>query len=146
MNAINHFEKFRGEYIDFVRTLASDLNHPEDENKVGRVLRAVLHTLRDRLTVQQSFHVLAQLPMFLKLDFIEGWKYHEKPIKYSSIEEFTEAVKEEQSLLGERNFDWEESTEEIVNTVFNSLKKYLDEGTFQKIYIEFPASLHPLLE
>jgi len=144
MNPVTHFDKFRSEYNEFLNSLAFELDHPEDLHKVNRAFRAVLHTLRDRLTIPQSFHVMAQLPMFIKLDYIEGWKYHEKPIKYDTIEEFNLAVREEQGRLGERDFDWDESTGEIVNIILASLKKYLDEGTIQNIFAEIPPALHSL--
>ena len=144
MNTKIHFDKFISEHNEFISSLSHELNNHDNEKKVIHVLKAVLHTLRDRLTMQQSFHVLAQLPAILKLYYIEGWKYHEKPIKFDSIEAFSEAVKEEQYRLGERDFNWEKSTAEIVNIVLASLKKYLAEGTVQNIFAELPPSLHSL--
>lgn len=144
MNPSTHFDKFLGEHNEFIRKLSVDLKHPEDENKVVHVLKAVLHTLRDRLTIPQSFHVLAQLPMFLKFYYIDGWKYHERPVKFDSIEAFSTAVKQQQYELGERDFNWEKPTSEIVNIVLASLKQYLDEGTMQNIFAELPPSLHAL--
>lgn len=144
MRPDTHFEKLINEQHEFIDRLAHALNHPDDTKRVIRALKAVLHTLRERLTIQQSFHMLAQLPAFLKLYYIEGWKYPEKPVKLGSIEEFCKRVKEMQSHFGEREFSWEKSTEEIVNIILASLKKYLDDGTIQHIFAELPTALHPL--
>lgn len=144
MNLTLHFDKFISQHNEFIYSLAYDLNHPENPNRVTRVLRAVLHTLRERLTIQQSFHILAQLPAFLKLYYIEDWKYLEKPIKYDSIEAFSKAVEQRQYHLGERDFNWEKSTDEIISIALSSLRKYLDEGAMQNIFAELPSSLHPL--
>jgi uncharacterized protein (DUF2267 family) len=144
MNLTTHYNKFISEHDEFIKELAKELNHTEDPNKVNRVLRAVLYTLRNRLSTQQSFHILAQLPGFLKLYYVDGWKYRIKPHRYDSIEEFTDAVKNEQYHLGERDFNWDRSTEEIVNIVFLSLEKYLDQGTVQNILAELPPALHAL--
>lgn len=137
-------EKFISEQNEFMKQLSSNLGHSESEKQVERVLRATLHILRDRLSIQQSFHLLSQLPAFLKLIYFEGWKYHEKPSRVRSIDEFKEAVKDEQYHLGERDFDWNESTEKIVATVIDTLKKYISEGEISDILSDMPSELHPL--
>jgi uncharacterized protein (DUF2267 family) len=137
-------EKLIAEQNEFLRELSENLGHREDEKQVKRVLRATLHILRERLTIQQSLHLMAQLPAFLKLMYVEGWKYHEKPMRFRTVEDFKEAVKEEQFQLGERDFDWNESTEKIISVVIESLKKYLSPGEISDILAELPSELHPL--
>jgi uncharacterized protein (DUF2267 family) len=144
MNSMNHFEKYDSERNEFLKELSENLNHPENPDQVERVLRAVLHILRERLSIQQSFHLLSQLPVFLKLLYIEGWKYHEKPVRIRSLEKFKEAVKDEQFKLGERDFDWTASTEKIMNTILTSLRKYLSHGEILDVLATLPAELHPL--
>ena len=46
--------------------LADELGRPGDRRHAFRVLRAVLHALRDRLTVDAAAHLGAQLPEFLR--------------------------------------------------------------------------------
>src|SRR5207253_965740 len=46
-----------------------------------QALRAVLQTLRDRLSLEQSAHLSAQLPMLLRGLFFEGWKPAPTPVK-----------------------------------------------------------------
>lgn len=45
----------------------------DDRRLAYRMLRAYLHTLRDRLTVDASAHFAAQLPTLLRGVFYEGW-------------------------------------------------------------------------
>ncbi|TDQ45980.1 DUF2267 domain-containing protein [Actinorugispora endophytica] len=45
----------------------------DDRRIAYRMLRAYLHTLRDRLTVDTSAHFAAQLPTLLRGVFYEGW-------------------------------------------------------------------------
>jgi uncharacterized protein (DUF2267 family) len=144
MNSLTHFEKYLAERNEFLKELGQNLNHPNDLNQVERVLRSVLHILRERLTMQQSLHLLSQLPVFLKLLFIEGWKYHEKPIRIHSLEEFKEAVKQEQFKLGERDFDWNTSTEKIINIILTSLRKYVSHGEILDLLATLPSELHSL--
>lgn len=144
MSHIN-FNKFAEEANGFINELAEELGHPENQEQTLIVLRAVLHTLRDRITISESFDVISQLPMILKGIYVEQWKYHEKPEKFSTIEEFKNEVKERQHLYGETRFNWDMPTEEIIAKTFNKLRKYLDEGQLRHIEDQMPAELKPLI-
>ena len=51
-----------------------------------KALRAVLHTMRDRLALNDAVHFAAQLPMFLRGLFYDGWEPAKVPVKMSSTE------------------------------------------------------------
>lgn len=51
-----------------------------------RVLRAWLHIVRDRLTVDSAAHFGAQLPELLRGVFYEGWVPSRVPVRYDSAE------------------------------------------------------------
>jgi uncharacterized protein (DUF2267 family) len=58
-----------------------------------KALRAVLQTMRDRLPLNDAVHFAAQLPMFLRGLFYEGWEPSQVPIKMPR-EEFLAAIQE----------------------------------------------------
>jgi uncharacterized protein (DUF2267 family) len=58
----------------------------EDRRIAYRVLRAWLHTLRDRLTVEAAAHLAAQLPDLIRGVFYEGWSPSHVPQKYDAHE------------------------------------------------------------
>lgn len=53
-----------------------------DRRLAYRVLRAWLHCLRDRLTVEAAAHFAAQLPELLRGVFFDGWNPATVPQKY----------------------------------------------------------------
>lgn len=56
----------------------------EDRHYAYRVLRAWLHTVRDRVTVDGAAHFAAQLPMLLRGLFFDGWTPSRVPVKYDA--------------------------------------------------------------
>lgn len=141
--AIN-FEKYAQEGNHFLNQLAKDLGHPDEMGKTSSILRAVLHTFRERLTISQSFHLLSQLPMFLKAIYVDNWKYSEKPLKLNTKEAFAKEVEKHQRQYGEMDFDWEKSTEEIIQIVFRNLRTFISEGEFQDIMSQLPDEIRDL--
>lgn len=69
----------------------------DDEPKAWAMLRAVLHVLRDRLTVEQCAHLSAQLPRVVRGMYFEGWKPASQPTRLRSRDEFVQAVADELS-------------------------------------------------
>jgi uncharacterized protein (DUF2267 family) len=140
-----HFQKFAQEGNEFINDLSDKLGHPGDLSQTGILFRAVLHTLRDRITVAQSLNLISQFPMFIKALYVEQWKYKD-PTKIKNMDEFCEAVEHEQKIFKETRFDWPESTEELTKIVFHSLEKYLSPGQIEDVVAELPSGLKHLFE
>ncbi len=139
-----NFDKYAQEGNFFLKSLAKSLGHPDETGRTGIVLRAVLHTLRDRITISESFNLISQLPMFLKAIYVDNWKYMEKPLSIKKVEDFTREVEKHQDQYGEYEFNWEKSTEDIVKTVINELGIYISKGEFEDIMAQLPKELEEM--
>ena len=144
-NYAANFESSVNETSAFINHLARQLGHPEEPDRCYIILRAVLHVVRDRITIGESLDLISQLPMILKGVYVEGWKYHEKPpLDFQSIEEMKDEVKKHQNQYGEKDFDWQRSTEEIIAITLDSLKQYLSEGQVKHIKDQMPKEVKEL--
>ena len=71
--------------VDKANTWLADIAamfRTSDRRLAYRVLRAWLHCLRDRLSVEVAAHFAAQLPELLRGVFFDGWKPSQVPQKY----------------------------------------------------------------
>lgn len=141
-----NFQKYAQEGQSFVNELARELGHPEEIARTGIVLRAVLHTLRERITISESFHLLSQLPMFLKGIYADNWKFSEKPMDISTKEEFIAEVERHQQQYGEREFSWSKPTEEIIRIVFSSLGRYISDGEYEDVIAQMPENIKEIFK
>lgn len=68
---------------NWVNAVAKEFDTDDREFAYG-VLRAWLHTLRDRLTVEAAAHFAAQLPDLIRGVYYAGWDPSAVPVKYNA--------------------------------------------------------------
>ena len=116
----------------------TDELHWEDRFRGYKALRAGLHALRDRLTVEEAAHLGAQLPMLIRGLYYEGWTPAGKPSKTRSKDEFLAPIREQ--FRGDPEVD----PERVARAIFRVLAKRVTEGEIQDVKSMFPKELAEL--
>lgn len=117
--------------------LAKDLGYVPVQRAYS-VLRAVLHALRDRLTVDDVVTLGAQLPMLVRGFYYDGWRPATGPRKWRHKEEFLEHVAELYRGLEEAE------REAAVRAVFRLLSSHITGGELKHIRHQLPLELRGL--
>jgi uncharacterized protein (DUF2267 family) len=140
-----NFDQYAQKGNQFVKNLAQELGHPDEIGRTGILLRAVLHTIRDRITISESLNFIAQLPIFVKALYADAWKYQEKPLRLDK-EDFLKQVEKHQAQYGESEFTWEKSTEELVKIVIRELRNFVSRGEFEDVTAQLPEDLKKMFQ
>lgn len=127
-----------------IKEVAEELGFPDDHHLAERMLRAVLHTLRSRLTIQESFQMMAQLPMLLKALYVDGWKYQQKPSRIKHIGDFIREVVHEDFPSGHHDITTSKDGENAIRAVLKVIRRHVSEGEVQDILAIMPDDLKPL--
>jgi uncharacterized protein (DUF2267 family) len=105
----------------------------QDRNYGRRVLRAWLHTLRDRLTVDAVAKFGQQLPELLRGTYYDGWEPSRAPMKYDAreyVQRFsTEAMVPASEVPG------------IAAAVTHVISEHMSPGQVAEALAELPAGL-----
>src|SRR6187551_913399 len=97
------FETYAKEGKAFINLVCEELEIPAD--KANRVVMVILHALRNRLTHEESFELLAQLPMSLKGVYVDGWKFNRDNNPIDHMYDFLEEVRKEDGGRSGYDFD-----------------------------------------
>ena len=100
-------------------------------------LRAVLHALRDRFSVQEVAQFGAQLPIFIRGVYYEGWNPARTLVKNRKKEAFLAQVKKE--FAHTRNPDVD--PEHVVRAILRVLCKHMPGGEMDQIKNVLPHEL-----
>ena len=74
-----------------------------DSDRVYHALRAVLHALRDRLTLEEAVNLGAQLPLILRGCYYEGWRPRHAPSSERTKAQFGNDWNRQDDLVEVRN-------------------------------------------
>jgi uncharacterized protein (DUF2267 family) len=108
----------------------------EDRHRAYLALRATLHALRDRLTVEEVAQLGAQLPMLIRGFYYEGWDPTNKPLRVRHREQFLERI------LPEFRRTDDIDPEEVACAVFTVLEKRVTEGEIEDVKHVLPARVN----
>ncbi len=109
----------------------------DDKRRAFRVLRAVLHALRDRLTAHEAVHLGAQLPMLLRGLYYENWHMKDTAPAERTKGAFLNHINAE---LRDPNVDAEQS----VRQVFTLLAHKISPGEIEDVKRILPPEIRAL--
>ena len=110
----------------------------EDRHKAYLALRTTLHALRDRLSVEDTAQLGAQLPMLIRGLYYEGWNPTGKPEKVRHKTAFLAPIRDH------FRDDWQVDPEEVARAVLKVLTQHVSEGEIADIKHCLPAELRAL--
>ena len=111
----------------------------DDRRAAYRALRAYLHALRDRLTVDETAQLAAQLPDLIRGVYYEGWNPSATPVKYRGLTDFLGRVAADAQLEGETAASY------AVGAVAEVLRRHVSAGEIDDIRAQLPEDLQPIL-
>jgi uncharacterized protein (DUF2267 family) len=110
----------------------------DDRHLAYLALRATLHALRDRLTVEEAAELAAQLPMLVRGFYFEGWDPTGKPVRDRHLDVFLARI-------------WRElppgtpvDPEPAARAVFRLLAERIAEGELEDVRHVLPGEVREL--
>ncbi|MBK8565854.1 MAG: DUF2267 domain-containing protein [Saprospiraceae bacterium] len=117
------------------------MGDPTDKIKAARVLRAVLHAFRDWVTPAESLQLIAQLPMFIKALYVDGWKIKGGSERMRHLGDFIETMREADDVRNNGDFVTDFEAKEAIQAVFRVLKNHVSEGEVHDIIAVLPGEM-----
>mgnify|MGYP001040314257 CR=1 FL=1 len=142
--AVHYFDKYAQAGNQLLAQLSQEIGETKNIKKTERILKTVLHTLRDRLTMEESFQLMAQFPLFLKGVYASEWKYRNQPMRIRHVGEFIAQLSlRDQSA--DNDFVNTERATFLVQKVFKVVGQYGSAGEWNDILDNLPKELHTLV-
>ena len=134
------FDQFAQDANKFVKEVAAELDNGNDTDQAYRVTTVVLQSLRDLITTEESVHLLAQLPMFIKAVYVNDWHL---PVtqRPKTMNEFVELLRAKSGRTAEKDFGNNEMAQERAKSVLKVMKQYVDPNETEDIISQFPVDL-----
>lgn len=126
-----NLEEFANVGNRFINDVADELR--VNRHIAARIIRAVLHAVRDRLPPDDAIQFAQGLPMVLKAVFIDQYDISKTPVVIRHGEDFLDFIYSKDPLAADVDFPNEHSVQEALSGVFNVLYCYMDSGQIDSI-------------
>jgi uncharacterized protein (DUF2267 family) len=136
----NIFEEHQNDARKFVKEVAIELQKPEDLQGAIRKMTAIFHTIRDMITVQESLHLISQLPLYVKGLYVSDWHLGEKK-KIKDKNEFVNQLVSQNARTGVGDFGTDEIAMVNVKAVVRVLQNHISQGQIDDLVAQFPKEL-----
>jgi len=122
----------------WLKEIADEINAP-NRHQAYMALRAVLQSLRDRLTIEEAVQLGAQLPLLVRGIYYEAWQPADKPLKERDKEGFLSHISKYFART-EPDID----ADRIARGVFKVLERRISEGEIEDVKSVMPKQLREL--
>jgi uncharacterized protein (DUF2267 family) len=122
----------------WLNDLAEELG-TEDRQQAYRVLRTFLPALRDHLPVNEAAQLSAQLPIFVRGVFFEGWDPGRTPERTRDLDSFLQRIAREAGLAGETEASFAATAANAV------LSRHVSAGEARSVLHVLPERLREFL-
>ena len=137
------FDKYAAKGNELINRLAEDLMITRDS--AGRIVRSLFHVLRKRIALEESFQLIAQLPMALKGVYVDGWNPNGNIERIHHLKEFLDDIRLEDGPTAGYDFGNDEKAKEAVKAFFRTLSFYVSKGEMEDIAKSLPNEVKKLV-
>lgn len=109
-----------------------------DYQRAYRALRAVLHSLRDRLPMQEAVDFGAQLPMLVRGFYYEGWRPGQQAASGRNGASFLEAI------AGDFRDEPDVDVQRVARAVFQVISEHVTPGEVGDVRQSLPKDIRAL--
>ena len=139
-----NFNQYAKEANSFLKDYSKQMSLNDDIEKAGRILSSILYGLRAIISTEESLQFLAQLPMFLKAVYVNGWTLKKRP-KVKNMLDFIDLIRQYNGKTSVHDFESDEKAENYIKTTFIVLRKYVSLGELEDIRDEMPKDLKSII-
>lgn len=139
-----NFNQYAKEANSFLKDYSKQMNLNDDVEKAGRILSAILHGLRSIISTEESLQFIAQLPMFLKAVYVNGWTLKKRQ-RVKNMVDFIDLIRKYSGKTSVYDFESDEKAENYIKTTFIVLRKYVSLGELEDIRDEMPKDLKSII-
>ncbi|MGC9368656.1 MAG: DUF2267 domain-containing protein [Paracoccaceae bacterium] len=134
LKIIDDAVKTANEWINAV----NDKTGWDHKQRAYRLLRAVLHAVRDHLNVDEAAQLAAQLPVMIRGIYYEGWNPSKTPVRMRTREAFIEAV--------QRDFETDPMGDapEAIAAVMAVLRAHVSPGEMEDVESAFTDEIREM--
>jgi len=133
---ISSFSQAADQAQAWVNELADELDW--NKHRAYRLMRSVLHALRDWLPTAEMADLAAQLPVLIRGLYFDGWKPQDTPVTERKKEDFVARIENDLKQ------DMPNNADAAIRAVFRLLDRHISHGEIVQVRSAMKKALQDL--
>ncbi len=134
-----NFHKHADTAWEWVKEMEQEMQIPTE--KAARIIRVVLHATRDHVPLNESFHLLAQLPLVWKGIYVDGWKPAQTFQRLDGWKGYLNAIRSADKNLAGYDFGNDIQAKKIILSVWRLLSAHISTNELTHICNTMPNEI-----
>lgn len=139
MQSLN-FETYKAEANEWLYDVMDELQI-DNRDQAGRIFRAVLHALRDRLEPDQAANFASQLPIIWKGIFYDQYNPASTPVRIRHVDDWLDFIRSKDAFADMHDFPTDMHASTAFSCVIAALEKRMNVGIMDKVLNALPEEI-----
>lgn len=141
-----NFDSHKQKAQEFVNQVAFAIGTPDDKEHAWRITKAFFGALRERISPEESLHLISHFPLLLKGAYVDGWKLSKWSVGTDTLHEFLDDIRMQCGEPAARDLGNDTQATRIIRSLISAIRSYTDQGELDDISAQLPESIAALFE
>lgn len=144
MNRPVNFHNYADTAWEWVKEIGEEMHIPAD--KAVRIIRVVLHATRNHVPLNESFHLLAQLPIVWKGIYVDGWNPAQTFQRLDGWKGYLDTIRSEDKTLAGYDFGNDQQAKKMVLSVWKLISAHISKTELTHICNTMPREIKYVID
>lgn len=120
----NNLEKYLNHAGEWMNVVAKEMNVSRD--KAFRITRSILHSIRNQISIDESFQWMSQMPMLWKGMYVDGWNLNLPFERKHRLHDWFNSIREQDGGTAAIDFGNDMQMHTTVSAFFHAISKKMN--------------------
>jgi uncharacterized protein (DUF2267 family) len=140
----NNLEKYLNHAGEWMNVVSKEMEVSRD--KAFRITRSILHSIRNQISIDESFQWMSQMPMLWKGMYVDGWNLNLPFERKHRLHDWFNSIREQDGGAAALDFGNDMQMRTTITAFFHALSKKMNRESLMHLANLFTEEIQSLLK
>jgi uncharacterized protein (DUF2267 family) len=140
----NNLEKYLNHAGEWMNAVSKEMEVGRD--KAFRITRSILHSIRNQISIDESFHLMSQMPMLWKGMYVDGWNLNLAFERKHHLHDWLDSIRDQDGGSAALDFGNDMQMRTTISAFFHALSKKMNRESIIQLANLFTEEIQNFLK